>query len=176
MLLLSLVAAVTPAHAQSADAVQKRLESESLKLREWAGDGVIVGAVMAQNGQSLTIGEIQSRDQSWIDGEADALVKSVTSSPCAARLRELASTAPQYGEVLLMDRNGALVCATNKTSDYWQGDEPKWSRSFNGGKGAVFIDRPRFDDSAKERLAQVSLPVAKGGKVIGVLTVGVKLD
>jgi hypothetical protein len=176
LLMLSLVVSARPAHAQSADAIQKRLEAESVKLREWVTDPVVLGAVVAQNGQHLEQAEIEARDRAWTEGQADALVKSVTAGPCATRLRELAASGPQYGEVLLMDEDGALVCATNKTSDYWQGDEPKWARAFDQGKGSVFIDRPRFDESANERLAQISLPVTKSGEVVGVITVGVKLD
>jgi len=73
-----------------------------------------------------------------------------------------------------MDAQGALVCATGATSDYWQGDEAKWIRAFDGGKGATFIDRPRRDDSAAENLAQISIPVMEKDHAIGVLTVGVR--
>ena len=73
-------------------------------------------------------------------------------------------------------RQGALVCATAKTTDYWQGDEAKWQRAFNEGKGAVFIDRPKFDDSSAQRLAQISVPVLDKGVAIGAITVGVSLD
>ncbi len=72
-----------------------------------------------------------------------------------------------------MDNQGALVCATEKTSDDWQGDEPKWIKAFNNGHGTTFIDRPRFDSSAHEYLAQISVPIIDAGKTIGVITAGV---
>lgn len=75
-----------------------------------------------------------------------------------------------------MDDQGALVCATAKTTDYWQGDEAKWQRAFNDGKGDVFIDRPKFDDSSAQRLAQISVPVLDKGVAIGAITVGVSID
>jgi hypothetical protein len=75
-----------------------------------------------------------------------------------------------------MDDQGALVCATAKTSDYWQGDEAKWQRAFNGGKGDVFIDRPKFDESAGARIAQISVPVMENGRAIGAVTVGVAIE
>ena len=75
-----------------------------------------------------------------------------------------------------MYNQGALVCATQRTTDYWQGDEAKWTRTFNGGNGTLFIDRPKLDESAKVRLAQISLPVVENGKTIGVITVGVNID
>jgi len=101
------------------------------------------------------------------------VVKETTTGPCADRLRALAAAHPRYGETFVTDANGAIVCATQRTSDYWQGDETKWTRAFSGG---VFIDRPKLDDSAKARLAQISLPVVEGGKTIGVLTVGINVE
>jgi hypothetical protein len=65
---------------------------------------------------------------------------------------------------------------SDRTSDYWQGDEAKWQKSFNGGKGAVFFDERKFDSSAKAVIIQVSVPVIDQGKVIGALTVGVKAE
>jgi len=163
--------AALAAHGQSADAIQKRLEQEAADLRLWTSDKALLKAVAQQNALALTPAEVQRRETAWT---SDArLVESVTVGPCADQLRALQAKAPKYGEILLMDNQGALVCATNRTSDYWQGDEPKWLRASGGG---VFIDRPRHDDSAKERLAQISLPLTADGKVIGVLTVGIKLD
>jgi len=165
------------AFAQSADSVQKQLQSQATKLQTWAADKVFVGAVSAQNGQHLSMAEIQRRDADWTGGKGEALVKQMLSGPCSDRLRQLTASMPIYGEAFVMDNQGALVCANMKTSDYWQGDEAKWQKSFNGGNGGVFIDRPRMDESAKEHLAQISLPIHDAaGKVIGAMTVGINMD
>ena len=44
-----------------------------------------------------------------------------------------------------MDAQGANVCLSHETSDYWQGDEPKWQRIFRDGL-AVFVDEPTFEN------------------------------
>ena len=75
-----------------------------------------------------------------------------------------------------MDDQGANVAMTNKTSDYWQGDEAKWQESFKDGVGAVHVGDIEFDESADDYLVQVSVPVMKSGKAIGAITVGVNLD
>ena len=69
-----------------------------------------------------------------------------------------------------------VVCATARTSDYWQGDEAKWQRAYDDGRGGTFIDRPKFDESANRRIAQISVPVMDGEKVIGAITVGVAIE
>ncbi len=177
-LVLGLLMAVTAtaAVAQSADTTQKRLEAESVRLKAWAQDPLFVAAVTAQNKQHITPAEIDKRDKAWVAGKAEPLVKQMTTGPCADHLRQLAAASTIYSESFVMDDQGALVCANQRTSDYMQGDEAKWIRSFNGGKGAVFIDRPRFDESAKHHLAQISLPIMSGGRAIGAITIGIDVD
>jgi hypothetical protein len=164
------------AMAQSADTIQKKLEAEAVKLKAWTQDPLFIAAVVAQNKQHITPAEIDKRDKNWVAGKAEPLVKQMTTGPCADHLRQLAATSPIYSESFVMDDQGALVCANQRTSDYMQGDEAKWIRSFNGGKGAVFIDRPRLDESANEHLAQISLPIMSGDHAIGAITIGIKVD
>lgn len=161
------------AAAQSADVMQKALTAEASKLSSWASEKVIVDAVKKQNAKAIPLAEVKKIDTEWIAGKADAHVRETTTGVCADRLRALAAADARYGESFVTDANGAIVCATQRTSDYWQGDESKWTRAFNEG---VFIDRPKLDESAKARLAQISLPVLENGKTIGVLTVGVNVD
>ena len=163
------------AFGQSAEAIQKALSNEATALAAWGSDKVFVDAVKAQNAKKVSLAEIKRVDADWMAGKSGDAVKRVTSGPCADHLRALVAAHPGYGEAFVMDNQGALVCANDRTSDYWQGDESKWQRSFVDGKGAVFIDRPRYDDSAKAPLAQISVPVLDGGKAIGAITVGVNV-
>ena len=173
-IVLSLLLA-SSAFAQSAQSLQKRLDAEAAKLSAWGSDPTIVAAVKAQNAKHVPLATIQSLDEQWVAGKAATLVRQSTVGTCADYLRKLASSGTIYSEVFVMDNQGALVCANAKTSDYWQGDEAKWQRAFAEGKGSVFIDRPRYDDSSARNLAQISVPVVDGGRAIGVLTVGVAL-
>jgi len=76
-----------------------------------------------------------------------------------------------------MDDQGGVVGENNLTSDYWQGDEEKWTGSYNDTKGGVDVGKEKFDKSANATLQQISLPlIAKGGKVIGAITWGVAVD
>jgi hypothetical protein len=163
------------AFAQSAQTMQKQLDAEAAKVRAWGSDPAIVAAVKAQNAKHVPLATIRTLDAQWTAGRAAALIEQTTSGPCAEHLRKLATGNAAYGEIFVMDDQGALVCANTKTSDYWQGDEAKWQRAYNDGAGAVFIDRPRYDDSASRNLAQISIPVMENGHAIGAITVGVSL-
>jgi hypothetical protein len=77
-------------------------------------------------------------------------------------------------EVFVMDNKGGNVGQNNMTSDYWQGDEPKWKNSFNGGKGGIDVGDEKFDKSASAAIQQVSLPIiSKDDKVIGAVCFGI---
>ena len=130
--------------------MQKLLTDEAARLQAWGSDPAIVAAVKAQNAKRATAAQVKSLDEQWAAGKAEALVKQVTTGTCADHLRTLVAGNAGYGETFIMDNQGALVCATAKTTDYWQGDEAKWQRAFNEGKGEVFIDRPKFDDSSSQ--------------------------
>jgi hypothetical protein len=66
------------------------------------------------------------------------------------------------------------VCVSRETSDYWQGDEDKWKKTFVEGK-AVFVDEPAFDQSSATYAVQLSVPVSEQNRRIGALTLTLKV-
>lgn len=146
-------------------------------LQKWGQDPILITAVSEQNKSSLTLEDIKLRDATWLatDGIDDRM-KAIMSNAAAKRLLELEKSQPYFFEVFLMDNQGANVAMTNKTSDYWQGDEAKWQESFNSGIGAVHIGDVEFDESAQDYLVQVSVPVIDAEKAIGSITIGINLD
>jgi hypothetical protein len=75
-----------------------------------------------------------------------------------------------------MDNQGANVAMSDKTSDYWQGDEDKFIKSYNAGKGGVHISEIKWDESSQANIVQVSVAVKENDKVIGALTIGLDVD
>lgn len=140
-------------------------------------DPVIIDAVKAQNAKNMTLDQIKEMDAKWQAhaGIADYM-KAMMETECAKVLFKIQKTQPYYGEIFVMDNQGANVAMTDKTSDYWQGDEAKFQKSFAGGKGDVFIDEVKFDDSSQAYLVQVSVPVKDGDMVIGAITFGIDVD
>jgi hypothetical protein len=103
-------------------------------------------------------------------------MKAIQNNACSDYLRTIQKSAAYYDEIFVMDNLGANVAMTDKTSDYWQGDEDKFIKSYNGGNGTIFIDKVKFDDSTQAYLVQVSVPVKDGGKTIGAITIGINVD
>ena len=142
------------------------------KLAACGHDPAIVAAVRAQNERKVTDAELKRIDKSWQAGGEQKLAEEEMSNACATRLRQLVKEG-SYNESFVMDDHGANVCITNRTSYFWRGEMPKFQKAF---AGAVFIDQPKWDPSAKARLVQVSVPVLDGTRPIGVLTVGLNAD
>jgi len=158
-------------------APQKVVDLANTKLAKYGTDPVIVKAVKAENGKNKALAQIQEMDTQWKGhaGIADYM-QAMMDSECGAYLKKIQAGAPFYAEIFAMDNQGANVALTDKTSDYWQGDEAKFKKSFNNGAGAVFVDEVEFDDSAQVYLVQVSVPVMDGGKAIGAITFGIDVD
>jgi hypothetical protein len=158
-------------------APQKVFDLSNSTLAGHGTDPVIVEAVKAENAKGKSLGQIKEMDDKWKAhaGIADYM-KAIMDSECGKHLRGIQNSAPYYAEIFVMDNQGANVAMTDKTSDYWQGDEAKFKKSFNGGAGAVFVDEVEFDDSAQAYLVQVSVPVKDSGKVIGAITFGIDVD
>jgi hypothetical protein len=156
--------------------VPPKLKQEIVKITKYTKDETVIHAVQAQNQKRVTMDEILKLDRDWIRGTiSEDFVKTLMENQCASKLKELAKEIPSSLEAFLMDNQGALVCMTQKTSDYWQGDEPKWIDSFKGGAGETVVSKREYDQSTKSTLLHVSVPIMDQGKAIGVLCVGINL-
>lgn len=147
------------------------------KLMKLGTEPAVVEAVKAQNAKGTSLDKIQEMDKAWMatPGVND-FMQSLMANDCARKIKSFMSTAPYYAEIFVMDNKGANVCMTGKTSDYWQGDEAKWKKSYNNGAGGTDVSDVKFDDSSQAYVVQVSLPVKDGSKVIGAVTVGVNVE
>jgi hypothetical protein len=140
-----------------------------------AGDPEAVKAIAARNRVIESPGDIRRKDADWQRNRNYPLRKTLTSGPCANRLRKLIQDDALVVEAFLMDSRGSLVCASVETTDYWQGDEAKWQRTYQEGK-ETFVDEPAFDASTGTYAIQVSVPVYDPpGQRIGALTLTLKL-
>ncbi len=170
------VMAVDPSlQAGAPDAAVRETAYARVRLAEQvAHDPVIVRAVVAQDARKATLADIQARDAAWMKDPKLPLRKQILDAPCSARLKELVGADPHVVEAFVMDDKGALVCSVAETSDYWQGDEAKWQKTFQEGKDP-FVDEPAFDASSGTYAIQVSVPVPDGKERVGAVTLTLKL-
>jgi len=124
-----------------------------------------------------TLEKIKEIDQKWLNTiGTDDFMDSIMSSDCSQHLTSIKKKNNFYEEIFVTDNQGANVALTDKTSDYWQGDEAKFTKDYKGGAGEVFISDVNFDDSTQSYLTQISVPVMDEGKAIGVILFGINVD
>ena len=81
-------------------------------------------------------------------------------------------------EVFVMDNKGLNVAQSALTSDYWQGDEAKWQKTYLVGPDALHISEVEFDDSTGYYQTQASMPITdpNTNEVIGAITFGINIQ
>ena len=109
-------------------------------------------------------------DERWAKASNnDPLISEYTKSPLGNRLREIARDDPSIAEIFMTDKYGGLVAASNRTTDFYQADEEWWQKSFNYGKGSVFLEKIGFDPSSKTVGIAIAIPIKnKLKEIIGV--------
>lgn len=173
--ILVLLVLVLPVLAQN-ETVSPKVREEAEKVKALATDETVVNAVREQNKTPRTKDEIAKIDDEWIHGKISAdFVNSILNNACAAKLKEREKAMPAALESFVMDAQGGLVCASKRTSDFYQGDEAKWQDAFSDGKGELIIGKRQYDESTKSTLLHISAPIMSNGKAIGVLAVGINL-
>lgn len=154
------------------------------KIKPWLSDPAVVEAVKAQNAKtaSLSDADIDKLDKQW-RAEAKAgggpLVNEVIGNALSTFLKgKKEASAGLYSEIFVMDAKGLNVGTSDVTSDYMQGDEGKWQKTYSVGPDAVFIDDVEFDESSKAFQSQVSSTVVDPatGKPIGAITIGINVE
>ncbi|MEE8398902.1 MAG: ABC transporter substrate-binding protein [Desulfobacterales bacterium] len=144
-------------------------------LEKVAADPIIVAAVKQHNNRRVSLTEIKEIDRQWRSGGQKTLIDDLQNNRTGLLLKEMIRGNPAvYTEAFACDNQGAVVGEYPRTSDYWQGDEEKFTESFKGGSGVVFTGPMEFDKSTMSFSIQVSLPIRDGARTIGVLVVGIR--
>ena len=162
-------------------AVRKLVDN---KIMSWLSDPALVQAIKTQNAAhaGLSQSDIDAMDKKWraeTGASAKPMIDGLLGRPASKTLAGYKTdSAGLFTEIFVMDNRGLNVAQSDATSDYWQGDEAKWKKTFLAGPKAVFIDEVEFDDSTQTYQAQVSVAIADpaSGEVIGAITIGVNVD
>ena len=154
------------------------------QLRAIAEDPVVIGALTQQNAAngSLAQAEIDKLDKQWrseVEGQDKSLINQVLANDLSNYLKNVSDQAGGlYTEIIVMDGKGLNAGQSAVTSDYWQGDEDKWSKTSQ-------LDPMRCSSTKSRRMngrrcfeSQVSFTIIDPAtnQVIGAITFGVNLD
>lgn len=181
---IGLVLACLGAEAFAADDMNQRVSVFLQgKVREWMNNPIVVDAIRAQNQKhdALTSADINRLDNEWKSEApkgAGALISAVADNEVSEYLRSVKDNNDGVIiELFVMDNRGLNVGVADLTSDYWQGDEPKWQQTYSLGPTGLFVDKPKFDESSGATQVQASMTLVdpKTQEAIGAVTVGVNV-
>ncbi|MFO7692011.1 MAG: cache domain-containing protein [Vicinamibacterales bacterium] len=135
----------------------------------------VQSAAAAGSRTPLDVARAREIDTLWVSQPgATAARLGVLETPASQFLRDIVSNDQAYREILVTDREGRLVAASNATSDYIQSDETWWKEAFNDGtRGLVAVSDVLWDESAKSHAIEIAVPVTErpGERLVGVLKV-----
>jgi hypothetical protein len=154
------------------------------EVAKWVADADVVAAINAANGANAAYDQakIDELDKQWraeVGAAAHPLIDAVMASPASAKAKGWCDgSGGLVTEVILMDNKGLNVGICDTTSDYWQGDEPKYQNTFSKGAGAVFVDEVEQDSSTQKFQVQSSMTVVDpaSGQPIGAVTIGLDAE
>lgn len=162
-----------PEPEQISEKLQKLINARLTVLQRYAQDPLVINIVKEVNAKEMTLDKIKKLDSQWINITDDGFADEILSSNISKFLRKkIRSNKLLYTEAFLCDRQGATVGAYPRTSDYWQGDEAKFTKCFSSEE--ILIGPLEFDESTNSYSVQVSVPVKDSGETIGVLVVGLR--
>ncbi|WP_455271606.1 hypothetical protein [Rhizobium herbae] len=150
----------------------------------WIEDPIIVEELKSQNAlhAHLSQAAIDGLDDTWraeFSANVRPLIDRVIGSPLSKFLKEKqVASGGVITEIFVIDAKGLSIGESEVSSDYWQGDELKWQKTYLAGSSTLFVDAPEKDESTQTLQSQASLTVSdpQTGQPIGAITIGINLD
>lgn len=153
-------------------------------VSEWIANPAIIAAIQAQNAANAALTEAQviDLDNKWrseTKASSQPMIDNILNSELSKTLATYRdSTTGMATEIFIMDNKGLNVAQSDITSDYWQGDEGKWQKTYSVGPNAIFVDEIESDESTQTLQSQLSMSIKDPatGEAIGAITVGINVD
>lgn len=144
----------------------------------------IISATIKQNqlNSNKSDSELKVINRQWIEEFAKgniAFSKTIVNQEASKILKQYQTENEELlSEIMVMDNRGYNVAVTDMTSDYWQGDEDKFKKTFNKSPQTIFIEKIEYDASSKHFQVNVSSKIInpETNEAIGVITMGVDVD
>lgn len=171
-----------PFAVSASDISGKLAEHARSQFPGWLNNPTVIEAVKAQNAKhsGLSQDEVVKLDKQWraeTKSGGGTLIDATLSNELSTYLKKVQADAQGlYTEIFVMDNKGLNVGQSDVTSDYWQGDEAKWQKTYQVGADAIHVSDVEQDESTQVFQAQVSVPVVDSGQVIGAVTVGINVE
>ena len=126
--------------------------------------------------------EIAERDKKWTQAFTQqdfSYSIDLVDQALSAQLREIKKQSQDVlTEIIVTDARGLNIAISDMTSDYWQGDEEKFTEAFSKPANTMHFGEINYDESTKRFQLQISVPLYSEEKVepLGVMVFGVDVE
>lgn len=168
---------------KASTAKNRKLDYDEIRAQDWLWqigrtkgktDDKSLAARKKLDGQLAEVGVKDSTEQKVDKGEQ--IIKDIRGNATSKWLIEKKeATKGAITEIFVMDGVGWNVGQTDGTSDFYQGDEGKWQKTF-ASSDPNGVEVLPIEEEDGIRYAQISLPIREGNKNIGAVTIGVDVD
>ena len=130
----------------------------------------------AYTGDAAAAAELQQLDREWrgavaVDDSNAPIIFDHLNNEIASELRRYQRRFSENAVVMVTDRYGGLVAATERPPFFAQTDQAWWRAAWNDGQGAIYIGAPWRDESSQVFASTIAVPLYAPDttRVIGVL-------
>lgn len=126
--------------------------------------------------------EIADRDKKWTQAFLQndfSYSIALVDQEISAQLREIKKQSQDMiTEIIITDARGLNFAISDMTSDYWQGDEPKFTEVFSKPANTIHFGEINYDESTKRFQIHLSVPLYSEEKFepLGVMVFGVDVE
>lgn len=126
--------------------------------------------------------EVEERDKKWMQAFMQndfSYSIDLVDQALSAQLREIKKQSQDMiTEIIVTDARGLNVAISDMTSDYWQGDEEKFTEVFSKPANTMHFGEISYDESTKRFQLQLSVPLYTEEKFepLGVMVFGVDVE
>jgi hypothetical protein len=159
---------------QAPPEIKAKLDAKIQQLRSFSTDPEVVNAVKAHNATAASAEAMAMTNDKWHSlSVLDPFVRSVAKAPLSEYLKEKKKSDDVIAKIFVSGADGFKVAFDAKTEHWTHKGMPKHEVPMSG---ETWIGPVRLDDSTGQQLIQVGLPVLDGGKAIGSIIVGLRVD
>jgi hypothetical protein len=174
LIILAVLPLSTFTSAQAPPEIQAKLEAKIKHLESAETDPQIVSAVREHNATPASAEAQAMTNEKWRTlSVLDPFVRAVGKTPLSEYLKAMKNSDDVIAKIFVSGADGFKVGFDAKTEHWTHKGMPKHEVPMTG---ATWIGPVKLDDSTGQQLIQVGLPVLDGGKPIGSIVFGLRVD
>lgn len=179
------IARCAPMHFELSDYEQVQITALlGRKIERWKRLPKLEALLLAQNERARTEQKklVVERDAQWARAFLNndfSYPANLVDQPVSAELREIKKQSQGViTEIIVTDKRGVNAAISDMTSDYWQGDEKKFSDAFAKPANTLAFSDINYDESTSRFQVHLSVPLysEETFEPLGVMIFGVDIE